>query len=111
MSSSSSYTPGSHCSRSHHPPSTSRNGLGFRRLLSFFFLIRYFDLNTRVFTSVVFMLCSLFFDLATAGATKRSTCCILVMTKPTKSDLEQGSSHSYGNSRGGEDDYPSIGCC
>ncbi|KAK7243527.1 hypothetical protein RIF29_38326 [Crotalaria pallida] len=29
-------------------------------------------------------------ELATAGATKRPTCCVLVMTKPTKGDLEQG---------------------
>ncbi|KAK7287155.1 hypothetical protein RIF29_00241 [Crotalaria pallida] len=29
-------------------------------------------------------------DLATAGARKRPTCCVLVMTKPTKSDLEKG---------------------
>ncbi|OIW19688.1 hypothetical protein TanjilG_18498 [Lupinus angustifolius] len=29
-------------------------------------------------------------DLATAGATKRPTCCVLVMTKPTKGDLDQG---------------------
>ncbi|KAK7275075.1 hypothetical protein RIF29_16182 [Crotalaria pallida] len=29
-------------------------------------------------------------DLATAGARKRPTYCVLVMTKPTKSDLEQG---------------------
>ncbi|KAK7287526.1 hypothetical protein RIF29_00807 [Crotalaria pallida] len=28
-------------------------------------------------------------DLATAGARKRPTCCVLVMTKPTKSNLEQ----------------------
>ncbi|KAK1310980.1 H/ACA ribonucleoprotein complex subunit 2-like protein [Acorus calamus] len=26
-------------------------------------------------------------DLATAGATKRPTCCVLVMTKPTKGEL------------------------
>ncbi|CAL0330566.1 unnamed protein product [Lupinus luteus] len=29
-------------------------------------------------------------DLATAGATKRPTCCVLVLTKPTKGDLDQG---------------------
>ncbi|KAE9601889.1 hypothetical protein Lal_00041012 [Lupinus albus] len=29
-------------------------------------------------------------DLATAGATKRPTCCVLVMTKPSKGDLDQG---------------------
>ncbi|KAK1268242.1 H/ACA ribonucleoprotein complex subunit 2-like protein [Acorus gramineus] len=28
-------------------------------------------------------------DLATAGATKRPTCCVLVMTKPTKGELGQ----------------------
>ncbi|OAY65821.1 H/ACA ribonucleoprotein complex subunit 2-like protein [Ananas comosus] len=27
-------------------------------------------------------------DLATAGATKRPTCCVLVMTKPTKGELD-----------------------
>ncbi|MBA0689369.1 hypothetical protein Goari_007100, partial [Gossypium aridum] len=27
-------------------------------------------------------------DLATAGATKRPTCCILVLTKPTKGKLD-----------------------
>ncbi|PKA59972.1 H/ACA ribonucleoprotein complex subunit 2-like protein [Apostasia shenzhenica] len=27
-------------------------------------------------------------DLASAGATKRSTCCMLVLTKPTKGELE-----------------------
>ncbi|XVF54523.1 hypothetical protein PTKIN_Ptkin05aG0187400 [Pterospermum kingtungense] len=26
-------------------------------------------------------------DLATAGATKRPTCCVLVLTKPTKEEL------------------------
>ena len=29
-------------------------------------------------------------DLASAGATKRPTCCVLVMTKPAKGELEQG---------------------
>ncbi|KAE9602239.1 putative 50S ribosomal protein L30e [Lupinus albus] len=29
-------------------------------------------------------------DLATAGATKRPTCCVLVMTKPAKGELDQG---------------------
>ncbi|PIA63377.1 hypothetical protein AQUCO_00201011v1 [Aquilegia coerulea] len=28
-------------------------------------------------------------DLATAGATKRPTCCVLVLTKPTKGELAQ----------------------
>ncbi|XP_038975085.1 H/ACA ribonucleoprotein complex subunit 2-like protein [Phoenix dactylifera] len=28
-------------------------------------------------------------DLATAGATKRPTCCVLILTKPTKGELEQ----------------------
>lgn len=28
-------------------------------------------------------------DLATAGATKRPTCCVLVMTKPSKGELSQ----------------------
>ncbi|KAH7660173.1 H/ACA ribonucleoprotein complex subunit 2 protein [Dioscorea alata] len=28
-------------------------------------------------------------DLATAGATKRPTCCVLVLTKPTKGELDQ----------------------
>ncbi|OVA12517.1 H/ACA ribonucleoprotein complex [Macleaya cordata] len=28
-------------------------------------------------------------DLATAGATKRPTCCVLVLTKPTKGELSQ----------------------
>ncbi|KAL8150608.1 hypothetical protein V2J09_020416 [Rumex salicifolius] len=28
-------------------------------------------------------------DLATAGSTKRPTCCVLVLTKPTKGDLAQ----------------------
>jgi H/ACA ribonucleoprotein complex subunit 2 len=27
-------------------------------------------------------------DLATAGTTKRPTCCVLVMTKPAKGELE-----------------------
>ncbi|KAG1327502.1 H/ACA ribonucleoprotein complex subunit 2-like protein [Cocos nucifera] len=27
-------------------------------------------------------------DLATAGATKRPTCCVLILTKPTKGELE-----------------------
>ncbi|PPS16829.1 hypothetical protein GOBAR_AA03741 [Gossypium barbadense] len=27
-------------------------------------------------------------DLATAGATKRPTCCVLVLTKPTKGELD-----------------------
>ncbi|KAF1866971.1 hypothetical protein Lal_00049398 [Lupinus albus] len=31
-----------------------------------------------------------FVDLATAGATKRPTCCVLVMTKPAKGELDQG---------------------
>ncbi|TKY54975.1 H/ACA ribonucleoprotein complex subunit 2 protein [Spatholobus suberectus] len=29
-------------------------------------------------------------DLAGAGATKRPTCCVLVMTKPAKGEIEQG---------------------
>ncbi|KAL1373134.1 hypothetical protein HN51_003146 [Arachis hypogaea] len=29
-------------------------------------------------------------DLASAGATKRPTCCVLVMTKPAKGELEKG---------------------
>ncbi|XP_027369008.1 H/ACA ribonucleoprotein complex subunit 2-like protein [Abrus precatorius] len=29
-------------------------------------------------------------DLASAGATKRPTCCVLVMTKPAKGEIEQG---------------------
>ncbi|CAL0307159.1 unnamed protein product [Lupinus luteus] len=29
-------------------------------------------------------------DLATAGATKRPTCCVLVMTKPAKGEIDQG---------------------
>ncbi|XP_004508607.1 H/ACA ribonucleoprotein complex subunit 2-like protein [Cicer arietinum] len=29
-------------------------------------------------------------DLATAAVTKRPTCCVLVMTKPSKGELEQG---------------------
>lgn len=28
-------------------------------------------------------------DLATAGTTKRPTCCVLVQTKPTKGELDQ----------------------
>ncbi|KDO65597.1 hypothetical protein CISIN_1g0316171mg, partial [Citrus sinensis] len=28
-------------------------------------------------------------DLANAGATKRPTCCVLVLTKPTKGELGQ----------------------
>lgn len=30
-----------------------------------------------------------FQDLANAGATKRPTCCVLVLTKPTKGELAQ----------------------
>lgn len=30
-----------------------------------------------------------FQDLANAGATKRPTCCVLVLTKPTKGELSQ----------------------
>lgn len=30
-----------------------------------------------------------FQDLANAGATKRPTCCVLVLTKPTKGELGQ----------------------
>lgn len=30
-----------------------------------------------------------FQDLASAGATKRPTCCVLVLTKPTKGELGQ----------------------
>ncbi|KAK7406443.1 hypothetical protein VNO78_08069 [Psophocarpus tetragonolobus] len=29
-------------------------------------------------------------DLASAGATKRPTCCVLVLTKPAKGEIEQG---------------------
>lgn len=32
----------------------------------------------------------IFQDLATAGVTKRPTCCVLVMTKRTKGELDQG---------------------
>lgn len=28
-------------------------------------------------------------DLATAGATKRPTCCVLILTKPAKGELSQ----------------------
>ena len=30
-----------------------------------------------------------FQDLATAGTTKRPTCCVLVLTKPTKGELSE----------------------
>ncbi|KAG8094317.1 hypothetical protein GUJ93_ZPchr0012g19178 [Zizania palustris] len=53
-------------------------------------------------------------DLATAGTTKRPTCCVLVLTKPAKGELEEEIkeklktdydqlTHSNSDGRGGDD--------
>lgn len=40
-------------------------------------------------TSVLKARSNWFQDLASAGTTKRPTCCVLVLTKPTKGELSQ----------------------
>lgn len=42
-----------------------------------------------VFLTYMYLLWILFQDLTNVGATKRPTCCVLVLTKPTKGELAQ----------------------